>query len=129
MTLYQNYLNCFQQGLNTAQGNKQSKLKIIYQVFGCIYQGRGKPSSLFSFFKILANDAEIKCVFLKSVDDTKFRRCKPQRGQRKLKNRQLKIRFSLGKCSEDIRQENNLKEKFSGSDKPRSQEILTRLAV
>lgn len=128
MALYQNYLNCFQRGLNTAQGNKQSKLKIIYQVFGCIYQGCRKPS-LFSFFKILANDAEIKHVFLKSVDDTKFRRCKPQRGQRKLRNRQLKIRFSLGKCSEDIRQENNLKEKFSGSDKPRSQEILTRLAV
>lgn len=68
-------------------------------------------------------------MFLKSVDDTKFRSRKPQRGQRKLKSRQLKIRFSLGKCSEDIQQENNLKEIFSGSDKLRSQEILTRFAV
>lgn len=68
-------------------------------------------------------------MFLKSVDDTKFRSRKLQRGQRKLRSRQLKIRFSLGKCSEDIQQENNLKEIFSGSDKLRSQEILTRFAV
>jgi len=66
-------------------------------------------------------------VFLKSVDDTKFRSYKPQRGQRKFRSRQLKIRFSLGKCSEDIQQENNLKEIFSGSDNQGAKKFLQGL--